>query len=265
MIYSWGSYHNIAMSSRHGAHETWNDAEDVVRVLPALLTKKVIVYRVSPDRQSKQTVTRWWIKPVERLAATERRKRFLSSGSINQTSVSETKSILDAIVSTVDGTESILVVMKTVLETAESILDVTTTILNEAETMLDDTSSIVSGSKRIVFVARGSLSAGETVRFGTLTTLFVPTTRVFVASTTGFVTLSIVVVMLSIVGNAMQVQSFQWLQTRSILSMLIVALSIVVLILRMLIVRTSMLLAMESIPMTSSRILLATRQCSPKR
>jgi hypothetical protein len=133
----------------------------------------------------------------------------LSIGSIHQTSVSETKSILDAIVSTVAGTESNLVVTKTVLETAESILDVTTTILNEAETMLDDTSSIVSGSKRTVFVARGSLSAEETVRFGTLTTLFVPSTRVFVASTTGFVTLSIVVVLLSIVGNAMQVQSFQ--------------------------------------------------------
>jgi len=37
---------------------------------------EVIVYRVSPDRQSKQAVDRRRIKPVERRAATERRKSF---------------------------------------------------------------------------------------------------------------------------------------------------------------------------------------------
>src|SRR6266478_3389156 len=37
----------------------------------------VIVYRVSSDQQSKQAVDRRRIKPVERLAATERRKSFL--------------------------------------------------------------------------------------------------------------------------------------------------------------------------------------------
>src|ERR1041385_3363563 len=36
----------------------------------------VIVYRVSPGRQSEQAVDRWRIKPVERLDATERRKSF---------------------------------------------------------------------------------------------------------------------------------------------------------------------------------------------
>jgi hypothetical protein len=41
-----------------------------------LVKKTVIVYRVSPGRQSEQAVDRWSIKPVERLDATERRKSF---------------------------------------------------------------------------------------------------------------------------------------------------------------------------------------------
>jgi len=138
-----------------------------------------------------------------------------AGGFINKTSVGVSKSIVDALEKIVETTESILDAIETMAETTESILDATKTMLNLAETIPGNSTSIVCGPQRIVFVYRRRVSAEETGRSVTSTTVSVASTTVFVSSTTGLVivsmrimTMSMRVVTMSIVGDTTQIDSF---------------------------------------------------------